>query len=225
MRWLGYSGKLAIFLVLFGGATVKSDEHEQPPPDEGRPSTTAKGDTSSIPLASILTTSPQQGMLHPREVFHEQSKDRKNVVTNGYLRQILQGTKGGASNIFLVDATNVNDAVNASFSVLVGARGADTPAPVNKPDPVRGSHWLVAYLGTGPSSPTWWVVESVVVDGSTVRLTYRKTRPTAATRDAHQYYYWVPLPTLDPGSYELKLYTSDRNLVTLMRRVEMESTR
>lgn len=223
MRWVRYSAKLAVFLVFMGAAMGKSEEHEQPPHDEGAASATAKGDTSSIPLASILTTSPQEGMLQAREVFRGQSKNRKNVVTSRYLEKILQGTKGGASNVFLVDATNVSDAVKASSRVIVGSRSANTSAPVNTPNPIRGNYWLVAYLGSGPSSPTWWTVEKVGRSGSQVRVTYRRSQPSAATSDVHEYYYWVPLGALDLGIHELELYDAERKVVSLMRRVEVSA--
>jgi hypothetical protein len=173
-----------------------------------------------IPLSAIVTTSPQNGLQHVRDALQQEDCERKSAATVGYLRQI-QSVANGSSNVFLVDATNICDAISASFSIFLGSRSADTPAPVNTPDPIRGNHWLVVYLGLGPSNPTWWIVESVTVEGSQIALTYRKSPPSPTTADEHPYYYWIDLGALDPGFRELQLLDADSGSATLARRVEV----
>lgn len=198
---------------------ARSDEGQALPPnvDEKKP----VEELVEIPLSSILTTSPQRGLLRTRDAFPQQSGDRNNKVTNGYLWRILTETKGGASNAFLVDATNASDAISASLSVLIGSGGVEIPVPVNKPDPMRGQYWLVVYLGSGPSNPVSWTVEDVVVDQNAVKLRYRTPKPQPATDDIRRYYYWVPLGKLDQETYEIQLFDADKSVVTLMRRVEV----
>ena len=167
-----------------------------------------------IPLLEIITTGPQKDLrsiddvVGPAEAYNSFMMRFRNVGD-------------GSSNVFLVDAKKFRDALDASTNVLFGSRSANTAATQDKPKPARGSHWLVAYLGTAPSSPTWWSVESVSVDKSKVVLSYRKTKPRPATRDVRRYYYWIPLGKLDPGAYELELIDADTGTVTLMRRVEV----
>ena len=213
-------GHIEIQPVLAGEEQPQRSEESQPQRaelDVEKP----VGEVLEIPLSSILTTSPQVGMVQVREAFPQTSDDRKNIATYGYLQRLSREANGGASNAFLVDATEANNAVSASFRVLVGSGGADYPVPVSKPDPPVGNYWLVVYLGSGPSNPTWWAVESVVVDKSRVVMSYRKPKPQPATDDIRRYYFWVPLGKLDHDTYEIQLFDADEEVVTLMRRVEV----
>ena len=184
----------------------------------------ARGDEKRIDISSMMTTSPQDGMLRVTDEIPENG-DRINVSSRGYLRQILQNVTGNSSNVFLVDATTPHDAVNASWSVFIGPFSGSTAATVNTADPVRGSHWLVAYLGTAGSEPSYWIVDKATINGRTIRLTYRIRDPGPETRDSHRYYYWVPLGTLKPDTYKVELYDAGLEEVTLMRRVEVEKPR
>ena len=177
----------------------------------------------AVPLKSMVTTGPQKEMQQAANVFQLDNGKRDNKAYYNNIGEVMKGTRSGASNAFLVDATTVRDAIKASTRIILGSRAARTPAPVDKPEPVRGSHWLVAYLGTGPSSPTWWTVEGVTVDGKTIRMTYRESSPTDTTRDAELYYYWAPLGQLAPGVYDLVLFDAGRNRISLMRKVEVGS--
>ncbi|MGD9635557.1 MAG: hypothetical protein AB7I57_16830, partial [Pirellulales bacterium] len=159
-----------------------------------------------IPLSEIITTSPQKGLQHVREA---------RIQTNGkwdpevFLQQIHNVSKGG-SNTFIVDATNLYDALSASLDALTGPRRVDAPVLLNRSEPERGSFWLVAYLGSGPSNPTWWAIDSVAVEKDKVVLAYHETKPRPATDDERHYYYWIPLGKLDPGAYEVQLFDSDK---------------
>jgi len=182
-----------------------------------------KSVSRTIPLSSVVTTGSQKGMKRATKVFQLDDGKRDNKAYYNSIEQIEQGTRSGASNVFLVDATTIQDAIWASTRIILGSDSARIPAPVNTPNPVRGSHWLVAYLGTAPSTPTWWTVERITVSGKTIRLTYRESPPTGATRDAESYYYWAPLGPLAAGIYDLELFDAGRNMVSLMRKVEVES--
>jgi hypothetical protein len=145
-------------------------------------------------------------------------------VGSEYQRKFI-GITSNASNVFLVDAANEYDAINASASVLFGPFSADTAATVNAPDPKPGSHWFVVYLGAGPSTPTWFLVESATVQGNTIRLIYSKAAAaTQITADIRRYYFWIPLGKLEPGTYIVELYDSNVNAVTLSRRVYVSGT-
>jgi hypothetical protein len=128
----------------------------------------------------------------------------------------------GASNAFLVDAANLNDAIGATGRILLGSRAADIPAS-SELGPVSGSQWLVAFLGAAHSSPVRWTVENVTVTENRIRLTFRKPESAIATSDVHRYYYWVPLGKLAPGTYEVELFDADEKAVTLMRRVKVSA--
>jgi len=187
--------------------------------DESRGERTKQERT--IPLSEIVTTSPQKDLQSVKYVW-EKDKTQTPEAFDNFMRQIQTASKG-SSNIFLVDATNIHDAMSATFSMLVGLRSADTPAPVKTAQPKRGSHWLVAYLGSGPTNPTWWTIESVQVSEGKLVLSYRKSKPMPATDDVHPYYYWIALGKLSPGAYKVQLFDTDKGVVTLMRRVEVTS--
>lgn len=165
----------------------------------------------SIPLSDIVTTSPQPKMRYLADIFPDDTR-------NNYERQ-FSGITTNASNIFLVDAANNAGAIGVSAAVLFGALSADTAAVANMPKPQQGSHWMVAYLGFGPSEPTWWTIEGASVEGDKIRLTYRKAKTTEATADIHHYYYWIPLGKLKPGVYYVELFDSSVKAITLSRRV------
>ncbi len=173
----------------------------------------------AIDLSEIITTSPQPE-LRPIKVAWEKDDKQPPGAFGNVLHQI-QSINNGASSVFLVDAKNTQDGIFASLSVLIGWRSADTPATVNTGKPRRGSHWLVAYLGAGPSTPTWWTIKSITVAKSKVILSYSASKPSPATADVVPYLYWVELGALTPGSYELQLFDADRGELTLMRRVEV----
>jgi hypothetical protein len=200
-------------LVLLGIAHAMGAESRDDKANEPR----------TITLSAIVTTSPQKGLQNVRDVLQQKGNSQEPEAADGYLRQLLSGSNG-SSNVFLVDATTIHDALAASFNILVGSRSADTPATVNTAKPFRGSHWLVAYLGAGPSTPTWWTIESVELEKNKVILSYRPSKPSPATADVRPYYYWIPLGTLDPGTYELQLVNLDQKLVRLVRRVDVAGT-
>lgn len=174
-----------------------------------------------IQLSTIVTTSPQKGLLNVENELKQEQDDRRRKAATADLRRI-NSSPNGASNIFLVEAGSICDAVSASAGILAGLRTADTPALTNSVSPSLGRHWLVAYLGTGPSTPTWWSVERVDAETNKLKLTYRKAPPSPVTSDEHSYLFWVPLEHLAPGTYQLELYDAERDGASLVRRVDVE---
>jgi hypothetical protein len=174
-----------------------------------------------VPLSSIVTTSPQKGMLHIRELLNQPKPDQITKSAQGYLSQIVQASKSGASNVFLVDAGNAPSAIASSFNVFVGPWAANTPAHENSPNPNRGLHWLVVYLGWGDPHTATWEIDEVRREGNLITLGYRKKSKPEDSDEDHRYFYWVPIAKLSPGSYEVKLEDADSHTTTLMRRVEV----
>jgi hypothetical protein len=182
--------------------------------DSQRPD--AKGQRT-IPLSEVVTTGSQKGLQNIDEVIGEAE------AYNEFMMR-FRNVKDGSSNLLLVDAKELGHALNASSNVLFGSHPADKPAAEDKPKPKRGSHWLVAYLGSGPSNPTQWVVDSVSVEKGRIILNYHKAKTMSATKDMRRYFFWIPLGKLAPGNYELQLVDSENGAVTLMRRVEVAAT-
>jgi hypothetical protein len=197
----------AVLLLLVSAMAIEKSNEKQ-------------SEQRTIPLSEIVTTSPQEELQHIRDVMRRKKNGRDPEV----VMQQLNDLSRGSSNVFLVDANNFYDALAASFTILAASNKPDTPPRVTKSKPERRSHWLVAYLGPGPSTPTWWTIESVIAEKGRVVLSYRKSKPQPATRDVRPYYYWIPLAKLNAGPYELQLVDADKQATTLMRRVEVTST-
>jgi hypothetical protein len=180
---------------------------------------TVQAASREIPITDIVSTVGQEKLQHVDS--GRQIVDGKTVEQD-YAKAIeaLERDRGGASSIFLVDAANLSDAIKATQRVLVGFRSADKPVPSFNVE--TGNNWLAVYLGCGHSNPRKWIVESALVNGSTIRLTYRHPKTGFQTADVVHYYYWVPIGALDDGAYNLELYDSDLKGVTLMRRVEVK---
>jgi hypothetical protein len=173
-----------------------------------------------IPISDITSTSNQNGLQRPEPAHQGDTDNERAGKPSYYLDQIsLKGGGAGASNIFLVDAPNFNSAVAATTHVLIGGFSADKSAPLNQPNPPRGNYWLVAYLGISGSNPSEWLVDKATVESTTIRFAYHRANPGAETKDECLYFYWVPLKSLPHGTYQLELFDTEANAVTLWRRV------
>jgi len=185
-------------------------------------SVAAHGAQHTIELSEIVSTSTQ------KELKHASTKYRYGgVFEQSYghqLQQIVLSSKSGASNLFLVPAGKIDDAIKASSEVLLGGASVSPPRTVNNPKPLRGSLWLVAYLGVGYSSPPGRLIKAVSVNGPRIRIAYENTHPSTATSDIHPYYYWIPVGKLNDGLYKLELFDIELKEVTLMRLVEVKSS-
>ncbi len=181
----------------------------------------------SIPLSSIISTSGQGELQATTAGYRMVDGEKQYVVPTGEaLQHFFDMTKGNAaSNVFLVDAPNDVSAMAVSSTVFAGYRSAEYPAVLNKPNPPRGNHWLVVFVGVAGSSPVSWIVDNVTVNDGKIRFGYHRNPIGASSLDIHYYYYWVPLGKLDDGIYSLELYDTKLKAVTLMRRVEILTPR
>lgn len=172
-----------------------------------------------VDLSKIVSTSNQRGLIQARPSYRDDGIFEQSF---GYhLQKIVRASESGASNLFLVDATNIDDAVRASTEVLLGGRGVSVPASADSRKQRNGRHWLVAYLGVGPSSPPAWTIKAVSINGNRIKIAYQIPQPTTVTSDVHAYYYWIPLGKLGANVYELELFDVNLKEVTLLRRVEV----
>lgn len=207
--------KFGVCILLLTGSSAFAEESQNTKSPDGR----------MIPLSDVVTTSPQKGMSQPDTFIKTRLSPDAARSATGYLRQITKPASG-ASNIFLVDAEDFGGVLNATASVVLGSRTASTPAPVNKPKASHGFYWLVCYLGVGPSSPSWWMVEGISVSEKKFTLKFRdSSRDSGANRDANPYYYWVPVGDLEPGNYKLELFDTGRQQISLMRSVEVRESK
>jgi hypothetical protein len=186
----------------------------------------AKAETKSvsIPKEEVYTTSAEEGFKKRlRAEFY--SKDDKPVFPYSYdLKMINQSSRGmGASNIFLVRAEEIAQAVNGTRLVFETGRSADEPPGRDilqkkiKSDRI----WLVVYLGAGWSTPSMFRFKSAAIQHQTVEFRYGAKNPMVVTSDTMQYFYWVPLPALKEGTYELKLIDTDKGRPVLVRYVDV----
>jgi hypothetical protein len=169
-----------------------------------------KGATKKVPLDSIYSTSGQNGLklLAPGH--------GDGLIPNEMRELHRQGTRFGASNVFLARVDDYVGAVKATWEVFT--HGQSASAPVNEYSrPKSVQYWLVAYLGVAGSEPLEWRVKSAEVQRHVVRLTY--TKEGAKTNDVHPYFVWVPLGELKAGTYSLELFEQDLKQATLSRRV------
>jgi hypothetical protein len=181
----------------------------------------------SIPLSAILSTSGQGELQGTFDGYRMVDGKKEFVVPTGEaIQHFFETTKGsGPSNIFLVDAPNDISAIGVSSMVFAAHWSADFPVTLNEPNPPRGNHWLVVFIGVGGSEPVRWSVDSVSVGKGIIRFNYHKNKIGESTCDIHYYYYWVPVGRLDDGVYDLELYDTSLKAITLLRRVEVQSPR
>jgi hypothetical protein len=164
-----------------------------------------QSDHVSVPMSSIISTNPQKGMRLLTDAFP--AGDGKEY------QKKFADFNSNASNVFLVDANSERAAISASVRIWFGPRSPATSK--------SGNQWLVAFLGIGPSGPRWYEVTNVDVAGDKVRLSYRTPKPSIVSKDVRQYFFWVPLGELKPGTYYVELYDEGLKAAVLSRRVEV----
>ena len=69
------------------------------------------------------------------------------------------------------------------------------------------------------SDPEAWVVKGVERSGNKVRVSFFKR--LARTKDLQPYFAWVPLGTLEGGTYTLELFEAGDQEVKLARTVSV----
>jgi hypothetical protein len=177
-------------------------------------------DVQKIPLESVYSTNGQRGLKPMSAAFHPQ-KDGSRRFGEPYgrdLEEIRSEHEWGASNIFVVSGGDITAAVKAARRVLTGGQSADVPA-VPDDGSTPAPFWVVCHLGVESSGPPAWLIQSVERRDRIVRITFSKPKRLFSTADIHQYFVWVPLGELGPGTYALELYDAEKREVTLLRRV------
>ena len=179
----------------------------------------------SIPKDQIYTTSAEPGFKKRLvAVFRRDKVDReKGVYPYSYDLKVLENQGMGASNIFIVRGDEIKDAVSATRLVFARAVGADEPRKLDANDQeITGKrYWLLVYLGMAGSDPPNWQFKSMSVSDRTIEFTYSKMMPRIRSTDVCQYFYWVPLPELRTGAYELRLFDSGKKRPSLIRYVDI----
>ena len=127
----------------------------------------------------------------------------------------------GASNVFLVTGENIADAVSSTYwSFHLGI--CDEPAGPDIGGKQKShKHWLVAYLGIGQGTPPQWLFQAATIQRQTLEVRYTKPQYAKAGADKIGFFYWVPLPQLKAGTYEVKLIDADKDRVMLTRWVSV----
>jgi hypothetical protein len=164
-----------------------------------------------VPLAEVYASREQKGLkqldLSVRSPFNEDVI--KPFVT----------LHPRASNIFLTSAENIEEATQKALTFDGGNNGGARLILPKK----DSTTWLVVFLGFNCSSPLQWKLESVKCGKSKIRATYwTETLQRQRTRDSEPYLYVAPLKDVKPSVYELELFDSVKEKMTIKRRVEVE---
>lgn len=178
----------------------------------------------SIPKSEIYTTSDEPGFKKKMVALFWPNKDGpdKAVHPYSYALQGLQNAGMPGPNVFVVRGEEIKDAISATRLLRSGG-SVDEPPKYDADDReiVSKRHWLVVYLGTFGSEPPRWEFKSMSVSDRMIEFAYSKTKSRYTTHDVWQYYYWVELPELRKGTYELRLFDSDKKRPSLIRVVEI----
>lgn len=177
-----------------------------PLPEEAEPT------VRKISLDSVYSTSGQQGLKHVGRRLDELGGPEVQTLGRDF--------RGGASNLFLVRGNDIAAAVKATYWALNASQWADVvvdPEDKSKSQEV----WMVVYFGTAHSTPTAWVVESVERNTKLYRVSFLMPEVKQMTCDLQQYFVWVPLGKLGPGTYTLELYDAGQKQLNMMRRVKV----
>jgi hypothetical protein len=179
----------------------------------------------TIPLGSIYTTGGQQGLQRVSAAFQSvPGGPDKPIYPYSYdLKVIFHFSQGmGASNIFLARGDDITQAIKSTRRTFVGGNSADEPAqPEIWSKITSNKFWLVVYLGMGYSTPPKWLYQSATIQGKTIEFQYSRPKYSAWSADGIQYFYWLPLPELQAGVYELRLFDGDERRPTLTRWVSV----
>jgi hypothetical protein len=214
---------LALLACAVGCSGPASEEEARRPPPQTTSSTGSQeglkplkfeevrgnAEARTIPLKEIYSTNGQKGL---KPVQRHLAEPYGHDLNELYLK-----FHGGASNILLVRGKDFAEAVR---STRWGFAGVSADAPVEGPYVSKAAPlWVVAYLGAAGSEPPVWLVHSVVVQGPTVRVTFRKQESLGNSADFHHYFVWIPLGQAIARTYTLELFDADKQEVVLSRRV------
>ena len=164
----------------------------------------------SIALSSIVTTSSQRNLRYFNDVFSGDDRTK-------YQREFAK-IRTPTPSVVLIDAADERAAISKSAKVIFGTLKTDQVIQAK----ADSNYWIVAFLSTGPSTPTAYMIERALIEGNTIRITYYKAKAELVTADVRHYFYWIPLGQLMPAAYKVELYDSDKKAVTLSRLIEVK---
>ncbi len=172
-----------------------------------------------IPLTSIVASMRQPSLMSLTESL--QTPGMLHGQELRVLPERFNNVATGASDVFLVEATGLHEAVAASQEVLLGGRGVKTPVILKNFRERPKHYWCVVYLGIGPSTPVKWTLKTVSHSNDRVVVQYLSALPGPATEDRQPYLYWIPLGRLRQASMRLELQEQATGATDLMRLVEL----
>jgi hypothetical protein len=215
--------KIAVALVLavcvtgIGAGLITYQALADNAAEESGKGVAAGAASGRVPLESVYSTSGQKELKHMTAAFrHKEDGDRDYIEPYGWnLEQINRLSQLGCSNVFLVRGKDIAGAVKSTRWLYMGTGSGDVPVFADE-ESKAAPLWAVAFFGVSGSNPPAWLVQSVERKGKTVRISY-VTR-TAATHDQHRYFLWVPIGTLEAGTYTFELFDVEKKEVTLLRR-------
>lgn len=213
-----------ISFVLIGCAWMALYGTAQPQPGQKK-----DDERQMIAKDQIYTTSPESGFkerLHALFFDTKKGENRKPVHPYSFDLDAI-GKQHSVSSVFLVRGKDVSEAIASTTRIHVDGYSPDSP-----PDqdiygkPIKSeNYWLVVYLGTSHSEPPRWKFKSCVVADTLIEFTYEPREitgePMGSSTDSIQYFYWVPLPPLKKGTFELKLIEAKKKQPRLIRFVDV----
>jgi hypothetical protein len=210
--------------LLFASNGTDTDAGDKKEP--AKPPAAENEKPHSIPMDSIYTTSDELGFKKRlRALFVEKDGSEKGVFSYSYdLKMIREASRSmGASNIFLVRGDDITAAVMSTRAVFATGDSADRAPDRNiQQKPIKSEkHWLVVYLGIGWSEPPRWTFKAATIHDRVLEFHYGKVKVKSVSLDNIQYFYWVPLPPLQHGVFEAKLFDVDKGRTTLIRFVDV----
>ena len=172
----------------------------------------------------VYSTSPEEGLKKQVLAVFMRTDGKRDIPVYPYsfhLKMIQMEAGGmGASNVAIVNGDNITDAIKATRWLFTGGMTADKPGHTDE-GKKSNNFWLVAYLGTGWSTPPKWRYDSTVVEGKSIEFRFKSSKANLISGDSILYFYWVPLGPMNPGTFELSLVDTDRGRATLVRSVEI----
>jgi hypothetical protein len=184
---------LAVFVPLRLDGTDK--------PASEKPQKKEEAKVVSIPKKDIYTSGSELGFKERlRALFERGEGGQSDKPVHKYTRDLGEILKHRSpTNLFLVRGYDVAEAIKDTRKVYVSG-WPDNPEPADE------NFWLVVYLGTSHSVPCKWTYQSCTVKGNAIEFVYKTFEERGpATTDLMPYFYWVPLPKLETGTFELKL--------------------
>ena len=171
-----------------------------------------------IPVESIYATA---GYAVGEQKGLKGIRPRGTTESGVLLAELCAKYRAHSANIFLVAEDNITSAVRATRLVLLDRQGIDSPPSVHKGPAQPKDFWLVVHLEDGGNGNRY-LIKSVERKNQVISFIFSERKKSEASLPiAAKHYYWVPLGHLEPGSYILELFNTDKNQADLSRRISI----